>query len=136
MCCLPNQFPLPIFLILNLKLININSAVNYETIKNISENNMFFKFFVISLNDNKSSENNIDNYNENENENRNIIGNYIEKSDKPFYELIDLLMKFKDLKDNILLECSKGNMRTNKNNSKNNNYNDRDRKDKKNCLIL
>jgi hypothetical protein len=130
MCCLPNQFPLPIFLILNLKNIsNVNPGVNYENIKEISEDNMFFNLFVISLNDNS------DNFNENED--KNDIKNYIEKSDKPFYELMDLLMKFKDIKDNILLEYSKGISKKNKNTANNKISNNKDNtKDKKNCSIL
>jgi len=146
MCCLPNQFPLPIFLILNLKQNsenyqnNNNSTnnfrINYTNIKEKSKKNMFFKLFVINLKENLFSENeNIDN------ENRDNIINFIEKSDSPFYEMIELLMKFNDLKENILQEYSKGNSKRNKNNSinssrNNNNNEDDDVKNKKNCLIL
>ena len=127
MCCLPNQFPLPIFLIVNLKHDNVlNSSMNYESIKEICENNMFFKFFIIDL---KEKFYDI-------NEEKNVLFNYLENSNIPFFEMIDLIMKFKDIKENILLEYIKVKQNRRQIALTDQNMLDSKSKDKKKCLIL
>ena len=111
MCCLPNKFPLPIFLIINkCDKVNFNEIdQNFQKENNISqyfmENQFFDKHFI-------ANGENV------------IIGDKIKKADQPFFDMIKVIFNFKDIKEKFI-----------KNEEDLNEINVSDKK-KKNCIIF
>ena len=99
MCCLQNKFPLPIFLIVNksLKIEDENLSIGMENIKEITENNLFFKSFIIKAkNEARISSN------EETSERPSKLSTYVEEAHIPLNEMIELILKFKDIREKIV----------------------------------
>ena len=132
MCCLPNKFPLPIFLIVNksLKMEDENISIGMDNIKEISENNLFYKHFVIK----PITESRISKIEESS-ERPSKLSTYVEEMENPLFEMIELILKFKDLREKIVNHFVK--RKTSKVSSKDGDFKDDSRNnDKKSCLIL
>ncbi len=103
MCCLPNQFPLPIFLLIN-KSDEIDRGekspwLESGHIKSYVDENQFFKSFYIS------SKNDKDGLRES------TLSNQSVDIDMPLKEMIRTIFMFKDIKEAIL---KSSNINTNK----------------------
>ena len=130
MCCLPNRFPLPIFLLINKCDIVANEEDNEDN-KNIqylqkdkieaySTENQFFNTFLLGKND--EDENNIINtdkndgnkikINKNDDDNKININNNNNKEEKikdlivnpikPFREMVKVIMGYKDIRNGFI----------------------------------
>jgi len=135
MCTLPNKFPLPIFLLINkCDLFNFNNPEKEFQKTNVIkkyflENQFFCNFYIISNeennenNDNNIIENNIININENNNINNNeIYNNVLCNVNLPLINMINLIFKFNDIKNEFLGYNNLNNNKTIEKNSKCNIY--------------
>jgi hypothetical protein len=133
MCCLPNQFPLPIFLIVNknLKLEDENLSIGKDKIKETTDNYLFFKDYIINLKQNERITKIEDN-----SERHSKLSTYLVEPEIPFNEMIEILMNFKDIKEKFLSHYLK--KKTMKGNGKSLSDKEIDirNQDKKSCLIL
>ncbi len=105
MCCLPNKFPLPIFLIVNKKqkIEEENLSIGMEHIVEITENNLFFKSYIIKAkNESRNSTN------EEYAERLSKLSNYIKEDELPFNDMIEIILKFKDIREKIVATYLKG----------------------------
>ena len=110
MCCLPNKFPLPIFLIINkCDKVNFNEIdQNFQKENSIDQyfmENQFFEKHFIANGENV------------------IIGDKIKNVEQPFLDMIKVIFNFKDIKEKFIKD----------NDSNENNVED---KKKKNCIIF
>ena len=117
MCCLPNRFPLPIFLLIN-KCDTITNEDEKEENKNLqyvqkdkiesySLENQFFNTFLLGkgdddnniINTEKNDDNkiSINNYNKEEN-----IKDLIVSPSTPFKEMVKIILGFKDLRNTFI----------------------------------
>lgn len=99
MCCLPNKFPLPIFLIVNkkLKIEDENLSIGMDDINEITDNNLFFKSYIIKArNESRISSNEV------LSERPSKLSTYIKEDDLPFNDMIELILKFKDIREKLL----------------------------------
>lgn len=133
MCCLPNKFPLPIFLIVNkkLKIEDENLSIGMDDITEITDNNLFFKSYIIKA----KSDTRISN-SEEVCERPSKLSTYIKDDELPFNDMIELILKFKDIREKIVtayLKCK--NQKGARKSSDDNNDGIRN-KDKKSCSIL
>ena len=110
MCCLPNKFPLPIFLIINkCDKVNFNEIdQNFQKENSIDQyfmENQFFEKYLIANGGNV------------------IIGDKIKNGYQPFLDMIKVIFNFKDIKEKFI---------------KDNNLNEVNVEDKKkkNCIIF
>jgi len=107
MCCLPNHYPLPIFLLINkCDLLNDNNIKNSEylqkdKIEEYSKNNQFFKTFFTQTIENKNNKIDDDN---NINNKENDFGNLIETPKKVFEEMVQVIMGFKDIRNIFIIK--------------------------------
>lgn len=117
MCCLPNRFPLPIFLLINKydtltnedeKEENKNlQYVQKDKIESYSLENQFFNTFLLGkgdddnniINTEKNDDNkiSINNYNKEEN-----IKDLIVSPSTPFKEMVKIILGFKDLRNTFI----------------------------------
>lgn len=122
MCCLPNRFPLPIFLLINKCDILLNDDEKEENknlqysqkdkIESYSLENQFFNTFLLgkSEDDNNiiSTETNDDNkISINNNKNEENIKDLIVSPITPFKEMVKIILGFKDIR-NIFIKQSGG----------------------------
>ncbi len=122
MCCLPNKFPLPIFLLINkcdrLERVKRSPWVEKVQLDSFIKENQFFNNFFISA-ETHTRESNISN-----------ISNQSVDIESPFKSMIQSIMQFKDIKEkliskrNSIILCDNLNLKTDS------------EKSKKNCLIL
>lgn len=134
MCCLPNKFPLPIFLIVNksLKIEDDDLSFGMDNVKEICENNLFFKSFIIQPVSSDGASSNIEDMVEIPSK----LSTYIEKTETPFREMIELILKFKDLRNSILQSMlKKKNLKTQGKNQDDIEEGIRSH-DKKSCVLL
>lgn len=134
MCCLPNRFPLPIFLLINKcdKIARNERRPWLEKIQidNYVTENQFCNYFFISCEG--------DNSNTRETLQSSLSTNSVE-IDSPFKEMIKTIMTFKDIRDKLLSQCPP--VKATKSNTKESSYSKKgsemmsDRKNKK-CFIL
>ena len=115
MCCLPNSFPLPIFLLINKWDIIANEEderednknlqyIQKEKIKFYSLENQFFNTFLLGkgeednniINTEKSDDNKITINNANKEEK---IKDLIVSSNIPFKEMVKIILGFKDIRN-------------------------------------
>lgn len=132
MCCLPNKFPLPIFLIVNKKqkIEEENLSIGMEHIAEITENNLFFKSYIIKAkNENRISSN------EEYVERLSKLSNYIKDDELPFNDMIEIILKFKDIREKIVTNYLKvKNLKGNKTGSED--FESIRSNDKRSCSIL
>ena len=105
MCCLPNRFPLPVFLLINKCDEEENKINNKEKIESYSLENQFFNTFLIGNNEN--NENNINTINEANNiktSNNENIKDLIVEANVPFKEMVKIIMGFKDIKNRFIAQ--------------------------------
>ena len=105
MCCLPNKFPLPIFLIVNkFDLINYDSPEKPSQDKNKLEQyfleNQFFNKSFLAVGENIEKK------------------DYINEPNYPLVEMIKTIMNFKDIKDEFIKPVHTGNQNVSKNQKK------------------
>ncbi len=132
MCCLPNKFPLPIFLIVNkkLKIEDENFSIGMDDITEFTDNNLFFKSYIIKAKRDTTITN------EEVCERPSKLSTYIQDDDIPFNDLIELILKFKDIREQIVTAHLKSkNQKGTRKFSDDNNDGIRNQ-DKKSCLIL
>ena len=114
MCCLPNRFPLPIFLIINKCDLVIDENENKQNlqylqrdkIETYSSENQFFDTFLLGKgygNDNviNSEKENKINLSNNKDEN---IKNLIVSPIRPFQEMIKSIMSFRDIRNKFIIQ--------------------------------
>ena len=123
MCCLPNRYPLPIFLLINkCDQFNENQKekdnednINTDKIETYSMQNQFFNTFLLGLGKNDDNNDNIINAdvieeNKINDENKNIIEGEENIKDLivnpiiPFEEMINILMGFKDIRNQFIAQ--------------------------------
>ena len=122
MCCLPNRYPLPIFLLVNkCDQFNENEEekdkednLNKDKIETYSMQNQFFNTFLLGLgknNDNlintdiiEENKINVENNNINEEEENIKIKDLIVSPIIPFEEMIKILMGFKDIRNEFIVQ--------------------------------
>lgn len=112
MCCLPNKFPLPIYLVIN-KIDTLQTKENLDEwiqrskVKDYSEMNQFIDYFLISTlhgkgnsegksMDQEKAENDLDD--------RNTSSEQISKhtSRDPIFKIVEFVFSFEDLRDKLL----------------------------------
>ena len=120
MCCLPNRFPLPIFLLIN-KCDEINEDeqennnnlqyLQKDKIESYSLENQFFNTFLLGKNNENINNNNIINTNEIIEDNKINIINKEEKIKDlivspivPFKEMVKTIMGFKDIRNKFIIQ--------------------------------
>ena len=95
MCCLPNKFPLPIFLLINksdeVDRMDRSPWLESNQIKNYVDENQFFKSFYISSVDRDSLR-----------IRESSLSNQSVELDHPIKEIIKTIFQFQDIKDQIL----------------------------------
>ena len=95
MCCLPNKFPLPIFLLINksdeVDRMDRSPWLESNQIKNYVDENQFFKSFYISSVDRDSLR-----------IRESSLSNQSVELDHPIKEIIKTIFQFHDIKDQIL----------------------------------
>ena len=131
MCCLPNRFPLPVFLLINKcddKSDDENKNYNKEKIESYSLENQFFNTFLLA--DNENNINNINTINEVNNiktSNSENIKDLVVDANVPFKEMVKIIMGFKDIK-NRFIEQNGGTV--------DDDYDNAQQNKKKNCNIF
>lgn len=112
MCCLPNRFPLPIFLLVN----KFDESGKYENkpwlennqIKSYVEENQFIKNFYISTSEKDSCC-----------IRESSVSNHTVPLDCPLREMINTILKFKDIRQQILkIPLDKENIENNQSSKK------------------
>ena len=90
MCCLPNKFPLPIFLIINkcdkFKPEDVQPFQEKNAIDKYTLENQFFSC----------------DYLDSTNEGKNLGSELISENDKPFKDMVKAILNFKDIKDKFV----------------------------------
>jgi len=90
---------LPIFLIVNkkLKIEDENLSIGMDDINEITDNNLFFKSFIIQCKNDTRLSNNEEAY-----ERLSKLSTYIKEDELPFNDMIELILKFKDIREKII----------------------------------
>ena len=113
MCCLPNRFPLPIFLLITKCDLVVEENENNQNFQYLqrdkieaysSENQFFDTFFLGKGHENeniinKEKENKINLNNKDEN-----IKNLIVSSRKPFLEMVKSILSFRDIRNKFIIQ--------------------------------
>jgi len=125
MCCLPNRYPLPTFLLINkCDQFNENEEekdnednLNKDKIESYSMQNQFFNTFLLGIGKNDDNNDNLINTNINEENKINVENNNINEEEEnlkikdlivspiiPFEEMIKILMGFKDIRNEFIAQ--------------------------------
>ena len=102
MCCLPNRFPLPVFLLINKCDEEENKIYNKEKIESYSLENQFFNTFLLA-----NTETNINTANETNNirtSNSENIKDLVVEANVPFKEIVKIIIGFKDIKNRFIAQ--------------------------------
>jgi len=113
-----------------LKIEDENLSIGMDDINETTDNNLFFKSFIIK------AKNDMRNSNSEEiSERPSKLSTYIKEDDLPFNDMIELILKFKDIREKIVAAYLK--YKNQKGNRKFSDDNDGIRNhDKKSCSIL
>lgn len=133
MCCLPNKFPLPIFLIVNkkVKIEEENLSIGMDDITEITENNLFFKSYIIKArNDTRISSS------DDVCERPSKLSTYIKDDELPFNDMIELILKFKDIREKIVSAYLKSKNQKGARKCSDDNNDGIRNQDKKSCSLL
>jgi len=105
MCCLPNKFPLPVFLLLNkIDLVEPTKRKDLEgKVEEYSNENQFCNYYFLSALEKSSTiEKEPENVKEPESVDKENENPFESKMDKPFIEMLEFIFKFQDLKNKLL----------------------------------